>query len=111
MSKVCQICYAVHKFSNLLMFVFQGTVMVDPVVIHVTAQNYDWLPQIQAVIGGSSSHRILLVAQGEPLVGILGLANCLCKEPGGESIRSGYVALSAVSSCHVKQKSTVAYLC
>lgn len=63
-----------------------------PAVIHVSAQNYDWLPKVQAVITKSSKHRILLVAQGEPLNGILGLVNCIRKEPGGESIRSGFIA-------------------
>lgn len=66
--------------------------MDDPAVIHVSSQNYDWLPQLQEVIGKSSKHRVLLVAQGEPLSGILGLVNCIRKEPGGESIRSGFIA-------------------
>ena len=74
------------------MLMLQEVVMDDPVVIHVSAQNYDWLPQVQAIIGKSSKHRILLVAQGEPLNGILGLVNCIRKEPGGESIRSGFIA-------------------
>jgi fatty acid synthase len=60
----------------------------NPVVIHVSAQNYDWLLQIQAIIGSNSKHRIILVAQNEPLNGILGLVNCIRKEPGGEPVRS-----------------------
>jgi fatty acid synthase len=60
----------------------------NPFVIHVSAQNYDWLPQIQAVIGSSSKRRIILVAQNEPLNGILGLVNCIRREPGGEPVRS-----------------------
>lgn len=81
--------------------------MVEPVVIHVSAQNYEWLPQIQAVIGGNSKHRIILVAQGEPLSGILGLVTCIRKEPGGESIRSGCYILSALFSGDVRQKSSL----
>jgi hypothetical protein len=54
----------------------QEVVMDDPVVIHVNAQNYDWLPQAQVIIGRSSKQRILLVAQGEQLNGTLGLVNC-----------------------------------
>jgi fatty acid synthase len=86
------------------MMALQGTVMVDPVVIHVSAQNYDWLPQIQAVIRGNSKQRIILVAQCEPLSGILGLVTCIRKEPGGESIRSGCYILSALSSGDVKEE-------
>jgi hypothetical protein len=48
----------------------------NPVVIHVTGHNYDWLPEVQTAISSSSKHRIILVAQGEPLSGILGLVNC-----------------------------------
>jgi fatty acid synthase len=60
----------------------------NPVVIHVSVQNYDWLPQLQAVIDSGSKRRIILVAQNEPLNGILGLVNCIHKEPGGEPVRS-----------------------
>ncbi|KDR18643.1 hypothetical protein L798_06624, partial [Zootermopsis nevadensis] len=74
-----------------LVLLRKGTVMVNPVVIHVSAQNYDWLSQIQAVIGGNSKRRIILVAQGEPLNGILGLVMCIRKEPGGESIRCVFI--------------------
>lgn len=69
------------------MLVLQVAVLDDPIVIHVSAKNYDWLPQIQTAIRRNSKRRIILVAQGEPLNGILGLVNCIRKEPGGEPIR------------------------
>ena len=78
--------------------------MDDPTVIHVSAQNCDWLPQVQAVIGKSSEHRIILVAQGDPLNGILGLVNCIRKEPGGESIRSGFITFSVPSHLAMLEK-------
>jgi hypothetical protein len=59
----------------------------NPVVIHVTAQNYDWLPEVQTAIRRSSKRHIILVAQGEPLSGIMGLVNCIRREPGSELIR------------------------
>jgi fatty acid synthase len=70
------------------MVVLQGAAVNSPVVIHVSAQNYDWLQQIQAIIGTNTKHRVILVAQNEPLNGILGLVNCIRKEPGGEHVRS-----------------------
>jgi fatty acid synthase len=57
------------------------------VVIHVTAQNYDWLPQVQTAISSNSRHHIFLVAQAEPVSGIVGLVNCIRKEPGSEFVR------------------------
>jgi hypothetical protein len=59
----------------------------NPVVIHVTAHNYDWLPQVQTAISSNSRHHIFLVAQCEPLSGILGLMNCVRKERGSDFVR------------------------
>jgi len=59
----------------------------NPIVIHVTAQNYDWLPEVQTAIRSSSKRRIILVAQGEPLSGIVGLVKCIRKEPGSDFVR------------------------
>jgi fatty acid synthase len=60
-----------------------------PVVIHVTGHNYDWLPEVQAAISSSSKRHIILVAQGEPLSGIVGLINCIRREPGSDYVRLG----------------------
>jgi fatty acid synthase len=61
----------------------------NPVVIHVTGHNYDWLPEVQTAISSSSKRHIILVAQGEPLSGIVGLVNCIRKEPGSDYVRLG----------------------
>jgi fatty acid synthase len=66
---------------------FQGVIVENPVVITVTAQNCDWLPQVQAAVSSSSTRRIILVAQGEPLSGILGFVNCIRKEPECDLVR------------------------
>jgi hypothetical protein len=71
---------------------FQGLVVENPVVINVTAQNYDWLPEVQTAISNNSKHHIILVAQDELLNDIMGLMNCIRKEPG-----SGFVRLE--TSC------------
>jgi hypothetical protein len=66
---------------------FQGLMVENPVVIYIAAQNYDWLPQMQTVILSNTKHRIILVAQDTPLNGILGLMNCICKEPETNFVR------------------------
>jgi hypothetical protein len=55
----------------------QGVTVETPEVIHVTGHNYDWLPEVQAAISSGSKHHIILVAQGEPLSGIVGLVSCI----------------------------------
>jgi fatty acid synthase len=59
------------------------------VVIHVTGHNYGWLPEVQAAISSVSKRHIILVAQGEPLSGIVGLVNCIRSEPGSDYVRLG----------------------
>lgn len=56
------------------------------VTIYVSEGNYEWLPQLQAVVRNSAKQRVILVAQDEHLNGILGLVNCVRKEPGGERV-------------------------
>jgi hypothetical protein len=56
-------------------------------VIHVTGQNYRWLPEVQNAITSNSQRHIILVAQGEPLCGIVGLVNCIRREQGSDFVR------------------------
>jgi fatty acid synthase len=65
----------------------------NPVVIHVTGHNYGWLPEVQAAISSGSKRHIILVAQGEPLSGVVGLVNCIRREPGSECVRLGTPSL------------------
>jgi fatty acid synthase len=76
----------------------------NPVVIHVTAHNYNWLPQVQTAISSNSKRHIILVAQGEPLSGIVGLVNCMRKEPGGDFVR---LETSCLNFLPVKEKPCV----
>jgi hypothetical protein len=73
-----------HKYN-----LFQGVTVENPVVICVTGDNYDWLPEVQTAISSSSKRHVILVAQGEPLSGIVGLVNCIRKEPGSDYVRLG----------------------
>ncbi|KAJ9600111.1 hypothetical protein L9F63_009587 [Diploptera punctata] len=65
--------------------------VVDPIIIEVKNDNYDWLPKVQTAINNNSNQHILLVAQGEEINGILGLVNCIRKEPGGENVRCVFI--------------------
>ncbi|KAJ9600110.1 hypothetical protein L9F63_009586, partial [Diploptera punctata] len=83
-----------EKRSDTILFVLLNShelKLDSPVVIHVTSNNYDWLPQVQAAIADNNSKLVYMVAEKEPLNGILGLVNCIRKEPGGSKVRCVFI--------------------
>jgi hypothetical protein len=78
-----------HRLNvmKLKLCLLQAVAMEHPYVIHVTGQNYRWLPEVQNAITSNSQRHIVLVAQGEPLCGIVGLVNCIRKEQGSDFVR------------------------
>lgn len=53
-----------------------------PIVINITETHFDWLEQLKEVMKDEKSTRkVIVVAQGEPENGIIGLVNCIRKEP------------------------------
>ena len=65
----------------------QAVAVEHPSVIHVTGQNYRWLPEVQNAVTSNSQRHIILVAQGESLCGIVGLVNCIRREQGSDFVR------------------------
>lgn len=57
-----------------------------PKIIEIASTdcNYQWLESVKSSI---KSGPVLLVAQNDPSAGLLGLVNCLRREPGGENVR------------------------
>ena len=80
----CENCCSVMR---LKLFLLQAVAVEDLAVIRVTGQNYKWLPEVQKAITSNSQRHIILVAQGEPLCGIVGLVNCIRREPGSDFVR------------------------
>ncbi|XP_075218277.1 fatty acid synthase 3 [Lycorma delicatula] len=61
-----------------------------PVIIKISQENFSWVPTLQAALKTDDApidQKIILYAQNEPLSGLLGLLNCLRKEPGGLKTR------------------------
>ncbi|XP_034230761.1 fatty acid synthase-like [Thrips palmi] len=53
-----------------------------PIVINITQTHFDWLEQLKEVMKDEkSTKKVIVVAQGEPENGIIGLVNCIRKEP------------------------------
>ncbi|KAB0796701.1 hypothetical protein PPYR_10762 [Photinus pyralis] len=65
----------------------------DVVVLKITEANFDWLEPLKHALQKSESEgiKIYLVSQGEELNGLMGMVNCLKREPGGINIRAYYM--------------------
>ncbi|XP_067208782.1 fatty acid synthase-like isoform X1 [Linepithema humile] len=64
-------------------------------VIHVNNYEFSWLEQLKSILNAENESRnaakIILVSEKDSECGLLGLVNCLRKEPGGESIRGVFI--------------------
>ncbi|RLU25189.1 hypothetical protein DMN91_003281 [Ooceraea biroi] len=64
-------------------------------VIRVNNYDFSWLEELKAILNAesesSNTARIILVGEKDPECGILGLVNCLRREPGGELIRGMFI--------------------
>ena len=80
----CENCFNIR---NLKWRLLQAAAVEHPAVIRVTGQNYRWLPEVQNAITSNTQCHIVLVAQGEPLCGIVGLVNCIRREQGSDLVR------------------------
>ena len=101
----CDNCFNAMKHKWRLL---QAVAVEHPAVIHVTGQNYRWLPEVQNAIISNAQQPIVLVAEGEPLSGIVGLVNCIRREQGSDFIRLQLCCFNnfmAVKLPHVTQYS------
>ncbi|XP_067208438.1 fatty acid synthase-like [Linepithema humile] len=64
-------------------------------VIHVNNYEFSWLEQLKSILNAEIESRnaakIILVSDKDSECGLLGLVNCLRREPGGESIRGVFI--------------------
>ncbi|XP_011688296.1 PREDICTED: fatty acid synthase-like [Wasmannia auropunctata] len=64
-------------------------------IVHVNNYNFSWVDELKSIMimqnEISVDMRIILVAEGDFECGLLGLINCLRKEPGGEMIRGIFI--------------------
>jgi len=63
-------------------------------IVHVNNYEFSWVNKIKSfmnVENDNTNTRIIIVAEGDFECGLLGLVNCLQKEPDGEMIRSVFI--------------------
>ncbi|KAL6440730.1 hypothetical protein ACFW04_003291 [Cataglyphis niger] len=65
----------------------------EPTVIQITEKTFSWLEGVKAALKKSESEgqQVLLVSQGEPLLGLIGFMTCIRKEVGGANIRYVFI--------------------
>ncbi|XP_050353261.1 fatty acid synthase-like [Nymphalis io] len=61
-------------------------------------ETYDWIDKVKQ--GLNIGQKVVLYSQNEPINGLLGLINCLRKEPGGETIYGLLIADPSVPPFH-----------
>lgn len=59
------------------------------VVIAKDDQTYDWVDEVKRAVG---SGQVILVAQNDEHSGLIGLVNCLRKEPNGQNVNCVFIA-------------------
>lgn len=81
-------------------------------IVHINNYEFSWVNKIKSfmnVENGNTNTRIIIIAEGDFECGLLGLVNCLRKEPGGEMIRSIFIqdrdapAFSLQESLYMRQ--------
>lgn len=65
----------------------------EPTIIQIVEKNFSWLEGLKAALkkADSEDQQVLLVSQGEPLLGLVGLMNCIRREPGGANARYVFI--------------------
>ncbi|XP_008048097.1 fatty acid synthase isoform X2 [Carlito syrichta] len=74
----------------------------SPIFLPVEDTSFRWVDSLKSILSDSSSRPVWLKAVSCPTSGVVGLVNCLRKEPGGHRIRC--ILLSSLSStAHVPE--------
>ncbi|XP_066589497.1 fatty acid synthase [Prorops nasuta] len=65
----------------------------EPIIIQITERNFSWLEGVKAALKKSEieDQEVLLVSQGEELLGMIGLMTCIRREAGGNNARYVFI--------------------
>ncbi|KAI4493375.1 hypothetical protein M0802_009435 [Mischocyttarus mexicanus] len=65
----------------------------EPIIIQINEKNFSWLEKVKAALHKSETEgqEVLLVSQGEELLGMIGFMNCLRLESGGKNARYVFI--------------------
>ena len=85
----------VNKRTLLLLRKTQNIARKQYQIVHINNYEFTWVDKLKTIMNvqnqTSVDTRIILVAETDFECGLLGLVNCLRKEPGGEIIRGVFI--------------------
>ncbi|XP_071547019.1 fatty acid synthase-like [Panulirus ornatus] len=82
---------SVSKIGMKLLRKSQSKMPYTTLEVSTADTQFSWVPVLKERVLGPSEDIVWLLSSGEPASGILGLVNCLRREPGGEKIRCVFV--------------------
>ncbi|RDD36517.1 Fatty acid synthase [Trichoplax sp. H2] len=78
-------------------------VVNSPTILNINNQNFDWVDELKKFMSDNKNNqKIWLLSDCNSTSGIVGMTNCLRKEPGGENIRCVFNAQLNGSSPDIK---------
>nr|XP_027811303.1 fatty acid synthase [Marmota flaviventris]XP_027811304.1 fatty acid synthase [Marmota flaviventris] len=83
-------------YGSVLFLCHRPAPQDSPIFLPVEDSSFQWVDSLKGVLAESSSQPVWLTATSCPTSGVVGLVNCLRKEPGGHRIRC--ILLSNLSS-------------
>ncbi|XP_047400181.1 fatty acid synthase isoform X1 [Sciurus carolinensis] len=83
-------------YGSVLFLCRRPSTQDSPLFLPVEDTSFQWVDSLKGILAESSSQPVWLMATSCPTSGVVGLVNCLRKEPGGHRIRC--ILLSNLSS-------------
>ncbi|XP_025155072.1 LOW QUALITY PROTEIN: fatty acid synthase-like [Harpegnathos saltator] len=62
-------------------------------IVHINNYEFSWIGKLKSVMDADNetNSRVILVTEDNPECGVLGLVNCLRREPGGDTVRCVFI--------------------
>lgn len=80
----------IHKtIQDKIVLVRKRTQFEIPQIINLSKEGFGWLQELQVLL--KKTENILIFVQNQPLTGILGLLNCIRREPGGGQVKCCFI--------------------
>lgn len=71
-------------------FLYKVNKYSEPKIVNISTDNFEWVENLKSSLKESETNpeqRTLLVVEGNPLSGVIGLVNCIRREPNGKNLR------------------------
>lgn len=78
----------------------------EPMIVQITEKNFQWVENLKAALkkAVTEQQQILVVNQGDELLGMVGLINCVRREEGGTNVRYVFIQDKSAPKFSLKEK-------